>query len=362
VSSKHRAVDVIRGGVSAGIFPGACAEAGTAAAARWRQAVGSLSYEPDSPPVTASTVYDLASLTKPIAATAVAMRLVEEGRLDLASPVAVHDHRWRGADRARATVQDLLEHASGLPAWAALWKAHAGREAVAAAASGVGLEYLPRSRSVYSDVGFIVLGTVLEHAGQATLDDQFDRVCGNWPAGGEGLPLRFTPPPGWRGRTAPTRFSDARERLLVAEVDDDNAWAMGGVAGHAGLFGTAASVGAFARVVLRALGGDREAERQLAARATIRRFLVPSTVPGSSRALGWDLMRPTSSCGARMSASAFGHTGFTGTSLWIDPALDFYAVLLSNRVHPVAEPNEPMQAIRRAFHDALLERGGIDGI
>ena len=360
MNTRNRALDVIRDGVSAGVFPGACAEAGSAEGARWRQAVGALSYEPDSPPVTASTVYDLASLTKPVAAATVAMRLVEAGRLDLASPVAAHEPGWRGAERARVTVQDLLEHASGLPAWAALWKSHAGREPVATAASGVPLEYPPRSQSVYSDVGFIVLGAVLEQAGQATLDDQFDRVCGNWLTdGGEGLPLRFTPPPDWRGRTAPTRFSDARERLLVAEVDDDNAWAMGGVAGHAGLFGTAASVGAFARVVLRALGGDREAERQLAASATIRRFLAPSTVPGSSRALGWDLMRPTSSCGARMSASAFGHTGFTGTSVWIDPVLDFYAVLLSNRVHPVAEPNEPMQVVRRAFHDALLERGGI---
>jgi CubicO group peptidase (beta-lactamase class C family) len=359
VSARNRALDVIRDGVRAGVFPGACAEAGSAEGARWHQAVGSLSYEPDSPPVTAATVYDLASVTKPVAATTVAMRLVEAGRLDLASPVAAHAPGWRGAERARVTVQDLLEHASGLPAWAALW-IHAEREAVATAASGLPLEYPPRSQSVYSDVGFIVLGAVLEHAGQAALDDQFDRVCGSWPGGGgEGLALRFTPPPSWRGRTAPTRFSDARERLLVAEVDDDNAWAMGGVAGHAGLFGTAASVGAFARVVLRALGSEPEAERQLAASATIRRFLAPSTVPGSSRALGWDLMRPSSSCGAMMTASAFGHTGFTGTSLWIDPILDFYAVLLCNRVHPVAEPNEPMQAVRRAFHDALLERGGV---
>jgi CubicO group peptidase (beta-lactamase class C family) len=162
-----------------------------------------------------------------------------------------------------------------------------------------------------------------------------------------------------RGRTAPTRFSDARERLLVAEVDDDNAWAMGGVAGHAGLFGTASAVGAFARLMLRALRGEREAERGLAAGATIRRFLAPSAVPGSSRALGWDLMRPTSSCGTAMSTAAFGHTGFTGTSLWIDPTLDFYAVLLTNRVHPVAGPNEPMQETRRAFHDALLQGGGL---
>jgi CubicO group peptidase (beta-lactamase class C family) len=213
---------------------------------------------------------------------------------------------------------------------------------------------------VYSDLGFIVLGAVIECAGQAALDDQFDRVGGTWlPDGGEGLPLRFAPPSDWRGRTAPTRFSEARERLLAAEVDDDNAWAMGGVAGHAGLFGTASAVGAFARLVMRALGGDREAERRVAARDVIRRFLQPSAVPGSSRALGWDLMRPASSCGTRMSASAFGHTGFTGTSLWIDPVLDVYAVLLTNRVHPAAGPNELMQAVRRAFHDALLEGGGL---
>jgi CubicO group peptidase (beta-lactamase class C family) len=142
----------------------------------------------------------------------------------------------------------------------------------------------------------------------------------------------------------------------VAEVDDENAWSMEGVAGHAGLFGTAEAVGTFARIVLQALRGAPEAERALAARSTVGLFLRPSAVPGSSRALGWDLMRPTSSCGTRMSASAFGHTGFTGTSLWIDPERDVYAVLLSNRVHPVAGPNEPMQAVRRAFHDALLGR------
>ena len=228
-----------------------------------------------------------------------------------------------------------------------------------AAACGVPLEYVPRTRSVYSDLGFIVLGAVLERAGRAALDEQFDEVIGALGAGGpERIPLRFAPPAALKGATAPTRVSDARERLLVAEADDDNAWAMGGVAGHAGVFGTAAAVGAFARTLMRALRGDREAERRLARRDTIRRFLAPSEVPGSSRALGWDLMRPASSCGTRMSPSAFGHTGFTGTSLWIDPVLDVYAVLLTNRVHPVAGPNEPMQAIRRAFHDALLEGGG----
>jgi CubicO group peptidase (beta-lactamase class C family) len=337
------------------VFPGACAEVGSADAGRWRAAVGAFGYDASSPAVSDATIYDLASLTKPVATTTVALRLVEEGRLDLAAPVAAHEPAWRGADRAGVSLQDLLEHAGGLPAWAPLWRGHSGRERVVAAACEVPLAYPPRSQSVYSDLGFIVLGAALERLGQAALDEQFSRVRAAGFPGAEGLPLGFTPGPALRGCTAPTRFSDARERLLVAEVDDDNAWAMGGVAGHSGLFGTAAAVGAFARTVLRALQGDADAERRLAGRDTLRRFLAPSSVPGSSRALGWDLMRPTSSCGRRMSASAFGHTGFTGTSLWIDPARDFYAVLLTNRVHPEAGPNEPMQAVRRAFHDALLE-------
>ena len=132
---------------------------------------------------------------------------------------------------------------------------------------------------------------------------------------------------------------------------------MGGVAGHSGLFGTTGALGAFARALLRALAGDPEAERSLASRDVLWEFLRPSRVPGSSRALGWDLMRATSSCGRMMSAAAFGHTGFTGTSLWLDPARDVYAVLLANRVHPGAGPPGPIQEVRRAFHDALLGDG-----
>jgi CubicO group peptidase (beta-lactamase class C family) len=354
VSAWSRALAVLREGCSRRVFPGACAEAGSAAGARWSAAVGAVSYEPGWPPVTASTIYDLASLTKPIVTATVAMRLIEAGLLELEGAVAESDPAWRGADREGVTIQDLLEHAAGLPAWAPLWKAHRGRDAMVEAASMVPLEYPPRTQSVYSDIGFIVLGAVLERAGHARLDEQFERVVE------PGL-LRFTPPASVRGLTAPTRFSDARERLLLAEVDDDNAWAMSGVAGHSGLFGTAVGVGAFARTLMRALRGEPAAERRLAGRETIRRFLARSAVPGSSRALGWDLMLPTSSCGTRMSASAFGHTGFTGTSLWIDPGADFYAVLLTNRVHPAAGANEPVQAIRRAFHDALLEGGAPEG-
>jgi CubicO group peptidase (beta-lactamase class C family) len=355
VSNWSRALEVIRQGCAAKVFPGACAEVGAADAPLWHASVGALSFDAHAPPVTGATIYDLASLTKPIATATVAMRLVEAGRLDLSAPVAAHEPNWRGADREHVSIQDLLEHASGLPAWAPLWRGRAGRDAVVAAAAGVSLDYAPRAQSVYSDLGFIVLGAVLERTGHAALDAQFEPLLGAGFPGEDGATLGFRPPPSVRGLTAPTRFSDARERLLIAEVDDDNAWAMGGVAGHSGLFGTAGAVGACARAILCALRGDPAAERRFVGRDVLRRFLAPSVVPGSSRALGWDCMRPTSSCGTRMSASAFGHTGFTGTSLWIDPAVDFYAVLLTNRVHPAAGPNDRMQALRRAFHDALQE-------
>ena len=144
-----------------------------------------------------------------------------------------------------------------------------------------------------------------------------------------------------------------RGRLLQGEVHDENAWALGGAAGHAGLFGTVAATGAFAREILHGLLGGSA----FAAPGTLRRFMRRSTVPGSSRALGWDTMVPTSSCGTRLSARAIGHTGFTGTSLWIDPAQNLYIVLLTNRVHPTRENNQ-LQAFRRTLHDAIVDALG----
>lgn len=359
MSGFGRARDILEAAVLGRVFPGCSVEVGSPAGAAWQGALGRLTYEPGADPARPSTVYDLASLTKPIAATTLAMRLAEAGRLAPDDALASHDSLWRGAGKEPVTLRDLLEHASGLPAWAPLWQRASGAAQVAALAARTPLEYEPRSRSVYSDLGFILLGAVLERVGGAPLDALFEPVAAGLaeesPADGA---LAFRPPAAWRPRVAPTRVAESRDRLLVGEVDDDNAWAMGGVAGHAGLFGTAGAVGAFARAVLRALAGDARAERQIASARTLHQFLLPSAVPGSSRALGWDLMRPASSCGSQMSASAFGHTGFTGTSLWIDPNRGFYAVLLSNRVHPAAGPNEAMQALRRAFHDAVAEAIG----
>jgi CubicO group peptidase (beta-lactamase class C family) len=163
--------------------------------------------------------------------------------------------------------------------------------------------------------------------------------------------LQFDPPAIWKPRTAPTRLSPHRGRLLTGEVDDDNAWALGGAAGHAGLFGTASAVGECARHVLQVLDGRSGAF----SRELLRTFVSKRTdVPGSSRALGWDTMLPTSSCGTRMSPSAFGHTGFTGTSLWIDPERDVYVVLLTNRVHPEPGDAAVIKQVRRDVHDAVI--------
>ena len=159
----------------------------------------------------------------------------------------------------------------------------------------------------------------------------------------------FSPPRYLRHRIAPTEHDPWRGRTLVGEVHDENTWALGGAAGHAGLFGTVGAVGAFARAVLHTIHD----EPLLARTATMRAFMTRSHVEGSSRALGWDTMLPTSSCGVKLSASSIGHTGFTGTSLWIDWERDLYIVLLTNRVHPSRE-KDGLRQMRPQFHDAVV--------
>jgi CubicO group peptidase (beta-lactamase class C family) len=274
------------------------------------------------------------------------MRQIERGALDLADPVSRHLPRWRGPDRDGVTVRDLLAHASGLPAHRPFYLTLRGRDAFEAAICATPLEYEPRTRSVYSDLGFMLLGFILENASPVAA--QFDTL--RLQMGGI-QELQFNPPDIWKRRTAPTQQNAARGRLLVGEVDDDNTWALGGAAGQAGLFGTAAAVGECARHVLQVLEGRAGAFRS----DTLATFIARQTyVPGSSRALGWDTMLPTSSCGGRLSPRAFGHTGFTGTSLWIDPDKGIYVVLLTNRVHPTPD-NEAIKAIRPAVHDAVIE-------
>ncbi|HJZ74460.1 MAG TPA: serine hydrolase domain-containing protein [Vicinamibacterales bacterium] len=375
MSSSPSAISLIERAIAARAFPAAVVETGGRAGVRWRQAFGALTYAPDSPATTTETIFDLASLTKVIATATQAMRAVDAGALALDRRVAEHVPAWRGIDREAVTIADLLEHASGLTAYLPFFRDHHGRAEFERGICTLPLEYAPRTQSIYSDLGFILLGFILEDVGfpldefnagefrlkaEATsaicsfrLEAEFpdrlqaefrDRLQAEFP---DRLQAE------WRARCAPTELDLWRGRLLQGEVHDENCWALGGVAGHTGLFGTAAGVGAFAREILRGLAGERSGLRVTS--DTLARFVKKSTVPGSSRALAWDTMLPTSSCGTRLSPRAIGHTGFTGTSLWIDPELDLYVVFLTNRVHPTRD-NNAIQPVRRALHDALASR------
>jgi CubicO group peptidase (beta-lactamase class C family) len=342
--------------IAARVFPSAVAHIGSSAGLIWRDRLGTRTFEAESVPVTQTTPYDLASLTKPIATTTMVMDLVRRGALRLDEPLASCFSEWRGTDRESVTVRDLLEHSSGLPA-RLVDPPPAGRREFEHDICAMPLEYEPRTRSVYSDLGFLLLGLLAEQRAGCALDVGFDRIQRRLASADDVLatePLSF----GLTGRAkleaAPTLPLDGdlrRGRMLVGDVHDNYAAALRGIAGHSGLFGTAAGVAGFARLVLRAARADHAIPEPLTPQ-DVEAFITKSTVPGSSRALGWDTMLPTSSCGTRMSPAAFGHVGFTGTSLWIDPLRDRYFVLLTNRAYG-GGTLEQMRAVRRAFHDTL---------
>ena len=337
---------VLRQAIDDHAFPAASIEVGDVTQPLWRESFGRLTFDTHSSPVTERTIFDLASLTKVIATTPLLMQQVERGPLGLDDQVIHHVAEWRSPDRAAVTLRDLLSHSSGLPAYRELFRNQRGRVAFEQAVCGTPLEYAPRSASIYSDLGFILLGFMLD--AEIPLPARFDTLLGQM---GIVEDLQFNPPAAWRPRTAPTEHDGWRGRLIVGEVHDENAWALGGAAGHAGLFGTAAAVGAYARHLLQVLDGRTGAFT----RATLETFIERrAEVPGGSRALGWDTMLPTSSCGSRMSPRAFGHTGYTGTSLWIDPDRGIYVVLLTNRVHPTRE-NDAIKRVRPAVHDAVMQ-------
>jgi len=326
---------VVQRGIERRAFPSAVVEFGRRDGVLQRHAFGRLTYADDAPPTREDTIYDLASLTKVMATTPRAMQAIEAGALRLEDPVARHLPEWRGEDRASVTIADLLEHASGLTAYLPFFRDHQGRAEFQRAICTLPLEYAPRTQSIYSDLGFIVLAFILEDRG--------------YPIGGiSGLSFGVSRED--QARCAPTELDIWRGRLLQGEVHDENAFVLGGIAGHAGMFGAAEAVGDFAREVLKGLAGERSFARP----ETFARFAQKSPVPGSSRALGWDTMLPTSSCGTWLSPRAIGHTGFAGTSLWIDPERDLYVAFLTNRVHPQRD-NNGIQPVRRALHDAIVE-------
>ena len=340
-------------------FPAWAAEVGDQDDVRWRDEGGALSFDAGAPVTSSSTLFDLASLTKPLATAHLIVTLVEQQRLSLDTRVSAWIPEWTGAEREDVTVRDLLEHAGGLSARfpsAPPDTARGFEHAICA----LPLEYAPRSRAVYSDLGFILLAFIAERVGGRPFDAQVGAMLDDALTLVPGLEadtrVLTSVPAAERRLAAPTSAmaEDLRHgRRLQGEVHDNYAAVLGGQAGHAGLFGTAPGVGLLARALLRSAQGGLEHPGGFG-RAAVARMLVKSLVPGSSRAIGWDTMLPTSSCGTRLSASAFGHVGFTGTSVWIDPDRNRYYVLLTNRVCDGGSSDD-MQRVRRAFHDIVAD-------
>jgi CubicO group peptidase (beta-lactamase class C family) len=353
------AYDVLDRAVADGAFPGGVLAVG------WNNEVavhpfGRLSSDPKSPAVRADTIYDVASLTKPIVTTTAIMSLVQRGDLELDAPVVRFLPEWAKAAnsdpnptwRAKVTVRMLLLHDSGLPAHRDFFKDAKGREAVLAQVMAEPLVHEPGTQVDYSDIGFILLGEIIERLTGESLDETARDIF---------APLRmtdslFNPPKSLRSRIAPTENDSVyRKRLLQGEVDDENAWAMGGVAGHAGLFSTASDIAAFSQMLLN--GGIYGHSRMLR-RSTVQQFTFRHAIGDSARALGWDVPVQPSSSGEYFFEKSFGHLGFTGTSLWIDPERNLFVILLTNRVNPT-RANEKIRQVRPALHDAVLQALGL---
>lgn len=354
------AFELLDRAVADGAFPGGVLAVGL----RDRVAIhpfGKMSVSPKSPNVKPDTVYDIASLTKVVATTTALMMLVQEKRLDLAMPVARLLPEWAASAksdpdanwRSRVTVRMLMLHDAGLPAHRDFFKEAKGRDAVLARVMAEPLVREPGKQVEYSDLGFILLGEIVQRVKGEALEVFAHRDIFKPLAMSE---TEFNPPKSLRARIAPTEDDTTfRKRLLQGEVHDENSWAMGGVAGHAGLFSTASDLASFAQMIL---NGGSYAHHRLLARATIQEFTARVQIADSARALGWDVPTENSSSGHYFSPHSFGHTGFTGTSLWIDPQRELFVILLTNRINPT-RTNEKIRMVRPALHDAVFEALGL---
>jgi len=312
------------------------------------KSLGRFTYEKDSPKVSQETIYDLASVTKVVATTAACMTLHEQGKFHLEQRVVEVLPEFAGDDprSGQVTFQMLLTHSSGLPAYVKLFETAGTRQELLDQAMKVPLAADPGSHAEYSDIGFILLGEALERLTREPLD-VFCRRAMFAPLGL--ARMTFKPPAEWKPLVPPTENDQSfRHRVIQGEVNDENAWVMGGVAGHAGCFATAHDVALFAECMLR--GGTPLFHRHTVELFT-RRLASPS---GTSRALGWDTPSAPSQSGNYFSSSSYGHLGYTGTSLWIDPERVLSATLLTNRTWP-DRGAQAIKQIRPAFHDAVIE-------
>jgi serine-type D-Ala-D-Ala carboxypeptidase len=341
--------------IAAGAAPGAVL-AVSLGGRHFEHSIGQLAVDDPRPP-DGRTIYDMASLTKVVALTTLAMMAVHEHRIELDTPVVHYlpDFARGRGEKSRVLVRDLLLHDSGLPPDPVppLWMHPGSRNAALEEALGASLDTVPGAVFVYSDLSAITLGAILEKQYHERLDALFaERVAR--PLGF--TRMRFLPPREWRDEIASTEIEAVPGRPTTAlrgEVHDENAWRLGGVSGHAGLFSDADDLLRFGEWVLAGATG-RSYTGTLQPPSELATWTLRQNQPaGSSRALGWDTPSENSSAGHYMSALSFGHTGYTGTSIWIDPTRDIVIVLLTNRVNPTRDtPRFGM--LRAVVADAVM--------
>ena len=327
-------------------FPGAVAVVGSSSGTLATVAAGRLDWNEQTIP-DEHTLWDLASLTKVVGTTSAMIRLVAEGRVELDAPVQRYLPRWSVPGAERVSIRHLLLHTAGLRAHRPLYLETADPAGARAQVYATTLDTVPGARTVYSDLGIILLGDVIESITGEPIDAYLKRTVFE-PLGMH--ETMFSPPPELLPRIAPTEIDPWRGRHVRGEVHDENALRLGGVAPHAGLFSSAHDLARFARMYLN--HGRLDTVRVLDS-ATIALFTRAADRSFSTRALGWDTADGRNSGGSMMSDRAFGHTGFTGTSIWIDPAADVFVLLLTNRVNPT-RANMRIARVRRAVADAAM--------
>jgi CubicO group peptidase (beta-lactamase class C family) len=348
---------VVELGLEASGFAGMSVVVGRSDTVLWSRGYGGLTWGDDAGRVSADrTIYDLASLTKVVATTSAVMLLYDRGKLSLDDRASRYLPELRKGSKRYITIRQLLEHRSGFPAGRDLSRTRSQREARRMVLE-TPLAYSPGTRQIYSDLGADVLGFVVEAISGERLDT-FARRNVFAPLGMKSTVFR--PGAKLRSRIAPTERLSSRGRPLRGEVHDPSAYAMGGIAGHAGLFGTAGDLAIFARMMLN--GGSYDGVR-IFSDSTVALFTHRSA---GTRALGWETCAGGASCGQHMGERAFGHTGFTGTSIWIDPERDLFVIVLTNRIHELpggrVPPGAVLADVRADIADIAelaLPRGGV---
>ena len=352
-NSFSHVYDVLADAIAAHAFPGCAFGVFANGAVVLQDALGSSTYDDDAFPIAPETVYDIASVSKVLATTAAVMLLVQQGSLQLDTPLGDFLPGFvvgrESSQRARrVTLRHLLAHSSGLPGYVEFFRTASTPDALLRACLQLPIQAEPGTHAEYSDPGFILLGKALEVLTRESLATWVHREII------QTLQLHstgFNPPPRRRSHIPPTEIDETfRHRPIQGEVQDENAWVMGGIAGHAGVFSNVPDLLRFAGAVLAAA----KSNGSLWSRTTVEEFAQRQGPAGSSCALGWDTPSENSSAGRHFSAHSIGHLGYSGCSLWIDLDAEVAAVLLTNRTWPDRK-SQLVRDARPAFHDALRE-------